>query len=82
MDSNVAKWELQVSLLRDLQHQAGWDTYQEFLQAVTTEHIEALLASPSGSIMDYLKGYVAGLRRAAQIPAEVLKNSGQAKGNS
>jgi hypothetical protein len=77
MNDVLVKWQLQVAHLRDMMRQQGWDVYLGFLGTITTEQNEALLGLPPGTApgtLDYYRGYVAGLRRAANLPQEILSN--------
>jgi hypothetical protein len=74
----LVKWQIQVAHLRDLMRQQGWDVYLGFLNTVTHEQNETLLGLPPGTTsgtLDYYRGYVAGLRRAANLPQEILSNA-------
>lgn len=76
----LVKWHEDSAALRDLLHQPGWDTLSTYWNALTQHAIETLInGSAPGPATDWQKGYVAGLRKAAQTPHEIIKNTGQAR---
>jgi hypothetical protein len=78
----LARWHANVAHLRDMMQTPGWDTYIEFTDRVIAESVETLLTiDPPGPATDWRKGYIAGLKRAVQIPAEVMKNTKEAGRN-
>lgn len=82
IDEALVKWHQNVAHLRDLLQQTGWDTYKEYVDKVIVENTEALITSDlPGPATDWRKGYIMGLRRALQLPSEVVKNMKLARDN-
>jgi hypothetical protein len=76
----LLKWHADSAWLHELLRHEGWEKYADYLEKVTTQAIEALIGgTPPGPATDWQKGYIAGLRHAAQIPHDVIRNTGQAK---
>lgn len=76
------RWHADMAHLRDLVQQEGWDTYQAYAHKVITENIETLITGDQqGSATAWRQGYIMGLRRALQLPHEVIKNTQHARGN-
>lgn len=71
----MLKWHADVANLRDMMRSPGWDTYLTYMERLIREEIEELLGSESADAHNYKRGVVAGLRRASQLPAEVVKNT-------
>ena len=80
----LVKWHADVAHLHDLLHREGWDTYMGYVNRVITEEMERTLAIPpglAGGVSDYQRGVIAGLRRAIQLPTEIIKNTQHARNN-
>ena len=80
----LLKWHTDVAHLRELLHQEGWDKYTLYVDRVINEQIEQLLNTPPGmpqGMTDFQRGVITGLRRAVQIPHEIIKNVEVARAN-
>lgn len=71
----MLKWHADVANLRDMMRSPGWDTYLAYMEKLVKEEIEHVLGAGPSDEHNYKRGVVAGLRRAANLPAEVTKNT-------
>ena len=78
----LLKWHADVAHLRDLMRHEGWERYLGFAEKVLNEEIENTLLIPPDApagLSAYQRGVVAGIRRALNIPAEVIRNTDLAR---
>lgn len=71
----MLRWHADTAHLRDMMRSEGWERYIAFVEKVEREVVEQMLSHPPGFPTDFERGMVAGLRRALQIPQEVIKNT-------
>ena len=72
MDKDTrAKWAADAALLTELVGSQGWDRFVEYLGKEEYDCTEHLIST--GNNADFTRGYILGLRKAADIPLRIIE---------
>ena len=67
----LQSWLTDASLFRELIGSSGWDRFTGYLIKEENDCYEAWLGNPQNDSA-YCRGYIAGLRKAANIPVRII----------
>ena len=68
----LQKWLTDASIFRELVGSQGWDRFIGYLAKEEDDCYNAWLGDPKNN-SDYCRGYITGLRKAANIPVRIIE---------
>jgi hypothetical protein len=68
----LQKWLTDASIFRELVGSQGWDRFLAYLLKEEDDCYNAWISDPKNS-SDYCRGYITGLRKAANIPVRIIE---------
>jgi hypothetical protein len=67
----LQKWLTDASIFRELVGSQGWERLLGYLAKEEDDCYNAWIGNPSNN-SDYCRGYITGLRKAANIPVRII----------
>jgi hypothetical protein len=65
------QWLTDASIFRELIASQGWDRFLAYLLKAENDCYESWIGEPKNN-SDYCRGYITGLRKAANIPVRII----------